>query len=140
MRRLTVCALVLGLPAVFYAQEKPVLRAELNPVETPAPPPPLKVALTGKALENYQQARSTALEHLASPKCSQFLKAHWFEAQQVSRTLQLQQPQDGAACEITLWTAGAAPLSDPDGGAPVSTAFKDPKFLTMAISQANGED
>jgi hypothetical protein len=141
MQQLIVCALVLGLVSLpLSAQEKPLLRAKLDLVGTAPPPPPLKVALSGKALEKYLASRLTALEHLASRTCSKFLKEHSFDAKQVSRALQAQLPQDGAASEITLSSAGISDAADRQGDAPVSAAFNDRKFLTMAISQPRGSD
>jgi hypothetical protein len=142
MQQLIVCALVLGLYSLpLSAQEELLLRVKLELVETAPPPPPLKVALSGKALEKYLSSRVTALEHLASRTCSKFLKEHSFDAQQVSRALQAQHPQDGAASEITLRSAGISDAgSDSEGDTPVSSAFKDRKFLTMAVSEPRGAD
>jgi hypothetical protein len=142
MQQVIVCALVLSFSSLsLSAQEKPLLRAKLELVETAPPPPPLKVALNGKALERYLASRAAALEHLASRTCSKFLKEHSFDAKQVSRALAAQHPQDGAASEITLSHAGISDAAaDPQGDVPVSAAFKDRKFLTMAVSQPRGVD
>jgi len=140
MRQLALCALALGLSGVLCAQDKPVLRAELTPVEVPPPPPPLKVALVGKALAKYRQARDTAMQYLASPACSRFLKAHFFDPQQVSRALAAQQPQDGAASEISRGSAGIAASGDREADVAINREFKNPRFLTMAVSQPRGVD
>jgi len=117
-----------------------VLRAKLDLVEAAPPPPPLKVALAGKALQKYEEARKTALQYLASPSCTKFLKGHWFDASEVSRKLAKQQPQDGAASDISLRKAGIESEADSSPEVAISTAFKDRKFLTMAISQPRGVD
>ena len=141
MPRVIVCALALGLTGLqLMAQEKPVLRAKLDLVETAPPPPPLKVALTGKALQKYEEARKTALQYLASPSCSKFLKAHWFDAREVTQQLVKQQPQDGVASDISLKNAGVESQAGPTSEVAISAAFKDRKFLTMAISQPRGAD
>jgi hypothetical protein len=141
MQQIIVCALALGFTGLqLVAQEKPVLRAKLDLVETATPPPPLKVALGGKALQKYEEARNTALQYLASPSCSKFLKNHWFDAREVAQKLAKQRPQDGAASKISLRGAG---IDSEAGGVTevaISAAFKDRKFLTMAISQPRGVD
>ena len=58
--------------------------AKLDLVETATPPPPLKVALTGKAIQKYEEARKMARQYLASPSCSKVLKRHWFDGREVA--------------------------------------------------------
>jgi hypothetical protein len=140
--KLLVCAVALGLSGLqLFAQEKPLLHAKLELVDTAPPPPPMKVAMAGKVLEKYLQSRAVALEYLASRTCSKFLKSHSFDSKQVARALSEQQPQDGAASEITLSRAGISDApAHPGEDVTISAAFKDRKFLTMAISQPNGVD
>lgn len=111
------------------------------PTEGGAPPPPLKVALSGKALEKYKQARNVALEFLVAKRCSTFLNAHGVSPDDVSRALLAQQPQDGGASTISFGQAGISTSDlDPHRGDSVQSAFSDVNFLTVAISQPNGED
>jgi hypothetical protein len=123
------------------AQEKDTVQKIATPTEGTTPPPPIKVALSGKALEKYSQARTVALGYLASPKCSGFLTGHGIEPAQVAHALRDQQPQDGPASSISFESAGIVGSSpDPHSGDSVQTAFKNESFLTMALSQPRGRD
>src|SRR5438876_5455320 len=99
------------LMASGFAQE-PVQRTAA-PIEGGAPPPPIKVPLSGKALEKYSQAKKTALEHLAANRCSSFLRAHGVDPENLSQALEAQKPHDAPASKITFAKAGIT-ASDPD--------------------------
>ncbi len=130
---------VLGLVATVCAQQ-PKNRPS-DATEGGAPPPPLKVALSGKALDKYTQARKDALQYLASPRCADFLSGHGFQPDQVAKALSAQRPQDGTASSISFGAAGIiGSQPDPHSGDSVQTAFNNPNFLTMALSQPRGAD
>jgi hypothetical protein len=127
--------------AQTVAQENDTVAKLALPTEGTTPPPPIKIALSGKALQKYSQARTTALEYLASPKCSGFLTGHAIDPTQVSQALKAQQPQDGPASSISFAAARIAGSSpDPHSGDSVQTAFRNPAFLTIALSQPRGKD
>src|SRR5437868_5385872 len=107
----------------------------------PLPPPPIKVALSGKALQRFTVARKLAVEYVGGKECSSFLSTHSFEPAKLIEALRAQQPQDGSASSITFLEAGITGAGpDPHGGDSVRTAFTDPEFRTMAISQPLGSD
>ena len=134
----TICGSALAQTA---APDKDSIKKVALPIEGTTPPPPIKIALSGKALQKYSQARATALEYLGSPKCSSFLTGHGIDPAQVSRALREQQPQDGPASSISFATAGIVGSSpDPHSGDSVQTAFKNDAFLTIALSQPRGAD
>jgi len=125
--------------SVGFAQE--AVQRTAPPIEGGAPPPPIKVPLSGKALEKYSQAKKSALEYLAANRCSSFLRVHGVSPAAVSQALAAQKPHDGPASKITFGMAGIT-SSDPDphSGDSIQAAFTDPTFLTMAISQPQGSD
>jgi hypothetical protein len=139
-RRLVKSLLVVaGLAATVLAQQA-TNRAPAA-TEGGAPPPPLKVALSGKALDKYTQARRDALQYLASPRCTNFLSSHGFQSVEVAKALTSQQPQDGTASSISFGAAGiVGSQSDPHSGDSVQVAFNNPNFLTMALSQPRGTE
>src|SRR4051812_32318981 len=120
------CASAQAVAQEEVAQEEHDAVKKLTvPTEGTPPPPPIKIALSGKALQKYSQARTTALEYLASPKCSGFLTGHGIDPAQVSQALRAQQPQDGPASSISFAAAGIVGSSpDPHSGDSVQTAFK----------------
>jgi hypothetical protein len=130
---------VFGLAATAFGQQ--AMNRAPEATDGGAAPPPLKVALSGKALDKYTQARKNALEYLASPRCATFLSSHGFQPDQVANALTEQQPQDGTASSISFGAAGIiGSQPDPHSGDSVQTAFNNPNFLTMALSQPRGTD
>jgi len=132
--------LLVSALASRLAAQAPVNRAPAA-TEGGAPPPPLKVALSGKALGKYTQARKDALQYLASPRCANFLSSRGFQPAEVAKALTAQQPQDGTASSISFGAAGIiGSQPDPHSGESVQVAFNSPNFLTMALSQPGGTD
>jgi len=128
------------LTASAFAQQS-VERAAATSIEGGAPPPPLKVPLSGKALKKYNQARATALTYLAAKSCSAFLGAHGFDPQSIAKALGTQQPEDGSTSTISFAAAGiVGSQPDPHAGDSIQTVFRNPAFLTMAVSQPNGNE
>jgi hypothetical protein len=131
-------------PHVFaqaVTQEKNTVKKIALAIEGTTPPPPIKVALSGKAMDKYLHARTIASGYLTSPKCSGFLTGHGIDPSQVARALRDQQPQDGPASSISFESAGiVGSTSDPHSGDSVQTAFKNDAFLTIALSQPGGRD
>jgi hypothetical protein len=145
MKRLLVfaisCSVVCGSQAFAQTQEKDTVQKIATPTEGTTPPPPIKIALSGKALEKYSQARTTALAYLAAPKCSGFLNGHGIDPARVAVALRDQHPQDGPASTISFEAAGIVGSSpDPHSVDSVQTAFNNPSFLTIALSQPRGAD
>jgi hypothetical protein len=141
IRRALGLWLIVGTCAIGLWAQDTVARATMPATEGAALPPPLKVALSGKALEKYSQARSAAVEHVAGKRCSTFLSSHGFASQDVAHALASQQPQDGTASSISFAAAGVASInSDPHGGDPIQTVFNNPAYLTMAVSQPRGTE
>src|SRR3954467_4667499 len=141
-RVLLLTALLTSTLIPLVGQEKgSVQRVTAAAVEGTTPAPPVKIALSGKPLKKYLQARTIALEYLASPKCSGFLSSHGFDPTQVSRALEAQQPRDGLASSVSFEAAGiTASGQAPHSGDSMQAVFKNDRLLTMAISQPRGKD
>lgn len=143
MPRILVLSLVLtaALSAGLAAQDKGAVKKVTPATEGTTPPPPIKIALSGKPLNKYSQARTAALGNLSVQKCSTFLTGHGFDPAQVSHALEVQLPQDGLASSISFQAAGIiGSVQDPHSGDSVQSIFKDQNFLTMAISQPRGKE
>jgi hypothetical protein len=136
-----VAGLVLMIACSSFSIAQATMARATAPTEGGPPPPPLKVALSGKALQKYDQARSLALQHLAANRCSTFLASHGIEGKDVAKALSSQQPQDGTASSISFAAAGIANVNpDPHSGDPIQTVFNNPAYLTIAVSQPRGPE
>src|SRR3954470_24535097 len=143
MARTLLLAILLtaACSSCLFAQDKGTVQKVTPAKEGTTSPPPIKIALSGKPLNKYSQARTAALGNLSAPKCSTFLTSHGFDPAQVSHSLEVQQPQDGLASSISFQAAGIIRSGqDPHSGDSVQAIFKDQTFLTMAISQPRGNE
>src|SRR3954470_22500016 len=141
-RMLVLAIVVIGTcSACLFAQEKGAIQKVTPATEGTTPPPQVKIALSGKALNKYSQARKAAVGNLAVQKCAGFLTGHGFDPARVAHSLAVQEPQDGLASSISFQAAGIIGSGqDPHRGDSVQAVFKDQNFLTMAISQPRGNE
>jgi len=138
---LSILLALVCVPQVRAQKQEASLKRVDTPIEGTAPPPPIKIALSGKALEKYSQARSSAVEYLKSPKCSKFLRAHNCDPERISQSLSAQQPLDGRASSISFAAAGiTSDKTDSHAQDSIQSVFTNPAFLTMAVSQPLGVD